>query len=280
MLDGIDGTGQLLDGHGQCAGQIVQDEGRRADTAELQLVGLQRHDAQGEPEQSRQAYRGGGLQMAVEAAVAKFVGEGVRRGSQRRGELDVLHFGCRPAVWVTHRFGQPALGLGLDGGVGGPQRSGLEVDCPGRLVTEQVADHRRQQEGQPGVHRWHGHQVMGSDEPRRTGVGHHHGQRLVRPVDGHLLGHVVGRRSHQAGGTHQDQRLRGEVDVLLVLGGVGGDRLVAELRELDPDLAGSHQVGPTAHHGPVAPPRCMPSGDGRHVVAHVQDLGHGVGKDP
>ena len=56
--------------------------------------------------------------------------------------------------------------------------------------------------------------------------GDDHRRRLVGPVDGQLLGHVVGVGRRQAGGADQDQRLGGQVDVLLVLGGVAGDRLV------------------------------------------------------
>ena len=62
--------------------------------------------------------------------------------------------------------------------------------------------------------------ALGGDDDRR---------RLVGPVDRHLLGHVVGGRADQAGGAHEDQRLGRQVDVLLVLGDVAGDRLVAEL---------------------------------------------------
>ena len=40
--------------------------------------------------------------------------------------------------------------------------------------------------------------------------------------------------------------------MLLVLGDVAGDRLVAELAQLDPDLLGGHRVGAVADHRPVA----------------------------
>ena len=88
------------------------------------------------------------------------------------------------------------------------------------------------------------------------------GRRLVRPVDRHLLGHVVDVRAGEAGGADQDQRLGREVDVLLVLGGVAGDRLVAELGELDPQLLGGDPVGAVADDGPVPPGRAPLVGGG------------------
>jgi hypothetical protein len=44
-------------------------------------------------------------------------------------------------------------------------------------------------------------------EPLVALGGHHDRRRLVRLVDGDLLGHVVGGAADQAGGAHQDQRL-------------------------------------------------------------------------
>ena len=64
----------------------------------------------------------------------------------------------------------------------------------------------------------------------------------------------------EAGGAHEDQRLRRQVDVLLVLGDVAGDRLVAELAELDPHLLGGDLVGAVADDGPVALGRREPAG--------------------
>ena len=59
---------------------------------------------------------------------------------------------------------------------------------------------------------------------------------------------------------HEDQRLGRQVDVLLVLGDVAGDRLVAELAELDPHLLGGDRVGAVADDRPVALRRCEPPG--------------------
>ena len=90
--------------------------------------------------------------------------------------------------------------------------------------------------------------------------------RLVGPVDRHLLGHVVGVGPGEPGGTHEDERLRRQVDVLLVLGAVAGDGLVAELGELDPDLAGGDPVDAVADDGPVAPA-------GRQLAGGLADRG-------
>ena len=86
-------------------------------------------------------------------------------------------------------------------------------------------------------------------------VGDHDRRRLVRAVDRELLGDVVGVRAGEPGRAHEDQRLGREVDVLLVLGAVAGDRLVAELGELDPHLVRGDPVRAVADDRPVAPRR-------------------------
>ena len=89
-------------------------------------------------------------------------------------------------------------------------------------------------------------------ETDRAAGRDHDRHRLVGAVDRDLLGDVGEGRARERGGAHQDQRLGREVDVLLVLGGVAGDRLVAELRQLDADLGGRDPVGAVADHRPVA----------------------------
>ena len=66
--------------------------------------------------------------------------------------------------------------------------------------------------------------------------------------------------------------------MLLVLGAVAGDRLVAELRELDPDLAGCDLVHAVAHDRPVAATRAEGGCCGGGRVAHGQRLFHAVGQ--
>ena len=100
------------------------------------------------------------------------------------------------------------------------------------------------------------HTVEADGAPGRD----HDRHRLVRAIDRDLFGDVGERRPLERRGAHQDERLGREVDVLLVLGGVAGDRLVAELGELDADLGGGDAVGAVAHHRPVAPSRRQAGG--------------------
>ena len=100
----------------------------------------------------------------------------------------------------------------------------------------------------------------------------------MSPVDGHFLGHVVSRRANQSCGTHQDQRLGRQVDVLLVLCGIGRNRFVAKLRQLDPDLPGSHQIGSATHHGPVPASQCVAVGYLGNLSPLSQHLTHSSGQ--
>ena len=114
--------------------------------------------------------------------------------------------------------------------------------------------HGRQHEGQTGMHR----RNLDGCQRRLIGGcgalrGDDHRRRLVGPVDGQLLADIGGGGRGQPGGADQDQRLRRQVDVLLVLGGVAGDRLVGQLRQLDAQLRGGEPVGAVADHRPVAP---------------------------
>ncbi len=151
------------------------------------------------------------------------------------------------------------------------------IDGQGRLVTEEVADHGRQHETE--------RRVDGGNVDGRCGVvaglavvRHHDRRRLVGGEDRHLLRHVVSGRADEPGCAHQDQRLRRQVDVLLVLGGVARHRLVAELAELDSDLFGSHLVGSVADDGPIALGRREPTGSiGDHFAAR-QHLAHRIGE--
>ena len=100
----------------------------------------------------------------------------------------------------------------------------------------------------------------------------------VRAVDRDLLGDVVGVRSLQAGRAHEDQRLGREVDVLLVLGGVEGDRLVAELRRLHPHFLRGDAVAAVADHRPVAPRHRVSLRDLGDRGAALEHLQHRVGE--
>ena len=209
---------------------------------QLGLIGVERGDAERVAERRRQPHRRAGLQVAVVGAAAQAVEEPRRRCRHRRAE----------------RSEQPvAIGGGrlpdrlLDGGAGLPERPGLGIDGQRRLVAEEVPGDRGQHEAELRMGGGDGDDVQGSGEPRLPVAGDDDRGCLVRPVDRHLLGDVVRRGAGQAGGADEDQRLAGQVDVLLVLGGVAGDRPVAELAELDAELLGGDPVGAVADDGPV-----------------------------
>ena len=131
------------------------------------------------------------------------------------------------------------------------QRTRRCVDRERGLVAPQVTDHRRQHERERGVDRGHGQHRRGRSEPL-VALGRDDDRRgLVGAVDRDLLADVVGRAADEPGRADEDQRLTGEVDVLLVLGDVAGDRLVAELAELDPHLLGGDDVRAVADDRPV-----------------------------
>ena len=157
------------------------------------------------------------------------------------------------------------------------QRSRRRVDRERGLVAEQVPDHRRQHERERRIDRRHADDVGGGGEPGLALGGDHDRQRLVGPEDRDLLGDVVGGATDETGRAHQDQRLARQVDVLLVLGDVAGDALVAELAELDPHLFGGDRVDAVADDGPVPTLRREPLGGIGDVVAHAEHGAHRVG---
>ncbi len=168
------------------------------------------------------------------------------------------------------------------------------VDRERGFVAEEVAGHGRQHEGHVGVDRRHTDGLERSTEATFTLGGDHDRCGPVRPVDGDLLGHVVGVGALQSRRAHEHQRLGREVDVLLVLGRVERDRLVAELRRLDPHLGGGDAVAPVADDRPVATRHRVAlrdAGDGRLEREHlrhrvgqraqrVEDLVHRAGVGP
>ena len=245
MLDGVDRAGEFFDAEGEGGGEIIEHDGRRAHLAVFDLVGLERRGTDREPQKRCDPARRRRLHMAVELTGAEQVEERSRcsfeRGLDRHKRLFTTHLGV--------------CGSLLNRAAGLAHRTSLRIDGQRRLVPEEVAGHRREDEAQTRVDRRHREHSERAREPRLVLVGHDDRRCLVRPKDRNLLGDVVGGRAGQAGGTHKNQWLRRQVDVFLVLGAVGGDRLVTELAQLDPDLLRCDPVRPVADHRPVAPAR-------------------------
>ena len=100
----------------------------------------------------------------------------------------------------------------------------------------------------------------------------------MRAIDRDLLGHVIGRSAHETGRTHEDERLARQVDVLLVLGDVAGNRLVTQLAQLDSNLSRSDRVVAIAHHGPVALGWRVTPSDVADVGSPTDHVAHRVGQ--
>ena len=111
--------------------------------------------------------------------------------------------------------------------------------------------------------------VLGDDRDRRG---------LVRAVDRELLGDVVRVGARESGRTDEDHRLRRQVDVLLVLGTVTRDGLVAELRGLDPHLVCSDAIRAVADHSPVPPGRRLRVSGATDLLTLVEHGPHRVGQ--
>ena len=266
MLDGVDRPRQLLDRAREGDHEFVDERARRPDPpgrGGVLLDRVGRHDVAQQPDET---HRGGRLEMAVVDVIAQPVEEAMGVGRDLRpqhGQHDVTVRGVGDGP--LDRLARLA------------QRARRAVDGERRLVPEQVPDHRRQHEAERRVDRRHG------DRRRRAVallalVGDHDRRRLVGAEDRGLLRHVVGGAAAQTGGADEDQRLGRQVDVLLVLGGVGGDRLVAELAELDPDLLGGDPVGTVADHRPVALRRRQPAGGVGDLVALGVHAFHRLGQ--
>ena len=135
----------------------------------------------------------------------------------------------------------------------GPPASGRAggVDREGGLVAEQVADHGRQDEPERRVDRRHGDRR----HPRRKRVSPSLATTIGVALWARKIATSLATSSafepDKTGRAHEDQRLGRQVDVLLVLGRVAGDRLVTELTELDPNLLGRDLVGAVADDRPV-----------------------------
>ena len=117
------------------------------------------------------------------------------------------------------------------------ERIGERVNGERRLVAVEMTGSGRQHEVNGRMDGGYLQQVRGGVEAASALRCHHDRRGPVRPVDRHLLGGVVGDGAPQPRGTHPDERFGREIDVLLVLGAVFGDGVIADLGELDADLA-------------------------------------------
>ena len=156
------------------------------------------------------------------------------------------------------RVGDGSVGCSVEGSLdrpaGAPQRLGTRIDGESRLVAEEVTGHGHQHERHVRTDGGQQHGVPGGARQLDV-VGQHHRSRAVRRVDGNLLGDITSRGAVQARGADQDQRLRREIDVLLVLRGVARHRPVTQLGQLDPQLLRRQPVAPVADRGPMSPRR-------------------------
>ena len=108
--------------------------------------------------------------------------------------------------------------------------------------------------------------------------GDHNRRGAVRAVVRDLLRDVVGIGAAEPDRAHEDQRLGAQVDVLLVLGDVGGDRPVTQLRELDAELVRGDPVEAVPDDGPVPARRDVTERDRRDRLALGEHLLHRIGK--
>ena len=160
------------------------------------------------------------------------------------------------------------------------ERACGRVDDECGFETEEVTRHRREHETQIGMHRRHFDGLHRAREAVFASRGDHDRRGAVRAVVRDLLRDVVGVRATEPDRAHEDQRLGAQVDVLLVLGDVGRDGAVTQLRELDPELVGGDAVETVPDHRPVPARRHVTERDRGDRLALREHLVHRVGQRP
>ena len=158
------------------------------------------------------------------------------------------------------------------------QRPGRWRRSRARLRSRTGARPSRRARSDVRVHHRNRDRLERGEEAGFAVVGDHDRRGLVGAVDRDLLADIVGVRAVQSGRAHEDHRLGREVDVLLVLGDVARDRLVAELRQLDPDLFGRDAVDAVADDRPRAAGQRVTLRGERDRRAPLEHLAHRRGQ--
>ena len=113
------------------------------------------------------------------------------------------------------------------------QRTRRGVDDERGFEAEQVPRHRRKHEAQIGMHRRNFDGLGRAREAVFASRGDHDRRGAVGAMVRDLFRDIVGVRTTEPDRADEDQRFGTQVDVLLVLGDVGRDGPVTQLRELD-----------------------------------------------
>ena len=87
VADGVHRAGELADGHGEHGGEVFQHHRRGAHPPPLQLVGVERGDAQGVAVHGGHLCGGASLETAVVAALAEVLEELLGGGGELRAEV-------------------------------------------------------------------------------------------------------------------------------------------------------------------------------------------------
>src|SRR6185312_14594290 len=101
---------------------------------------------------------------------------------------------------------------------------------------------------------------------------------VVRGKDLHLLCDVIGRGAGHPGCAYENQRFRGQVDVLLVRRFVARDGSIGEFGTLDPDLLGRNPIAGGTDDRPCCPRWRVPTGQNGDLLLVVQETTHCIGE--
>ena len=132
------------------------------------------------------------------------------------------------------------------------EKEGVGIDAASGVIAEEVASHRVQDHRKRQRRAGNGdHRIGDRIEARLSLVGKNDHRGLVGFEDGDILQNVPRDRLRTPRRTDDDQRFGGKIDMFLVLHHIGGDRHVAKLAQLDPDLIGRRLVRSASDDRPV-----------------------------